>query len=56
MTDFFLEHGVFFSCGKPGYVRISAAPFTTGQDIQHLLEVAQMWRESNMTGGDSSAL
>lgn len=56
MTDFFLEHGVFFSCGKPGYVRISVAPFTTEQDIQHLLEVAQMWRESNMTGGDSNAL
>ena len=56
MTDFFLERGVFFSCGKPGYVRVSAAPFTGEQDIRRLLEVAGEWRESNKTGGDGGAI
>ena len=47
MTDFFLKNGVFFSCGKPGLVRMSIAPFTTGEDIERLLEVARMWKETN---------
>jgi len=48
MTDFFLENGVFFSCGKAGLIRISVAPFTTEQDIDRLLEVAQMWKNSSI--------
>lgn len=44
MTDFFLKNGVFFSCGKPGLVRMSVAPFTMEQDIRRLLEVAKLWK------------
>lgn len=47
MTDFFLRNGVFFSCGKPGLVRMSVAPFTMSKDIERLLEVARMWKENN---------
>lgn len=44
MTEYFLKQGVFFSCGKPGLVRMSVAPFTMEQDIIRLLEVAAQWR------------
>lgn len=54
MTDFFESHGVFFSCGKDGYVRISAAPFTTQEDIRRLLETAAQW--AAQTGGERDAL
>ena len=47
MTDFFLRNGVFFSCGKPGLVRMSVAPFTMEQDIVRLLEVAKLWKETH---------
>lgn len=44
-VDFFLERGVFFSCGREGCVRISVAPFTNGEDIGRLLRTAQAWLE-----------
>lgn len=43
MQLFFAERGVFFSCGKKGYVRISIAPFTTRVDIDRLFAVADEW-------------
>lgn len=43
MVDFFFEHGVFFSRGKDGYVRISIAPFTSRQDMERLFEAAKEW-------------
>lgn len=45
MTEFFLKNGVFFSCGKPGLVRMSVASFTTETDIARLLEVAALWKQ-----------
>ena len=44
MTDFLARRGVYVSTGKHGYVRISVAPFTSGEDIQRLLEAAAAWR------------
>lgn len=44
-VDFFLERGVFFSCGREGCVRISVAPFTNEEDVERLLSVAQTWLE-----------
>ena len=43
MVDFFLAHGVFFSPGREGYVRISVAPFTAQEDIDALLQTASLW-------------
>lgn len=37
LTDSLAERGVFVSCGKEGYVRISVSPFTTQSDIDRLL-------------------
>lgn len=44
MTEFFQQHGVYISAGKPGYVRISVAPFTDRADLDRLLETAANWR------------
>lgn len=46
MVDFFLERGVFFSRGRMDCVRISAAPFTTREDMDRQLRVARLWRET----------
>jgi len=46
MVAFFLEHGVFFSQGREGYVRIAVAPFTTQEDIDALLRTARLWLSS----------
>lgn len=43
MVDFFLAHGVFFSPGREGFVRISVAPFTAQEDIDALLQTASLW-------------
>lgn len=51
MVDFFLEHGVFFSRGRDGFVRISVAPFTDQQDIDTLLRTARLW----LAGGAGGA-
>lgn len=44
MTDFLQRRGIYVSTGKPGYVRISVAPFTNREDIHRLLEAAGAWR------------
>lgn len=43
MTDFCAEHGVFFSEGKSGYIRISVAPFNDSADVAKLKEVVELW-------------
>ena len=43
LTDYLASCGVFVSCGKPGYVRVSIAPFTTKADIDRLLQTMNKW-------------
>jgi len=37
----FEERGVYLSAGKPGYIRVSVAPFTNKTDIERLLAAAE---------------
>ncbi|MDO4492793.1 MAG: aminotransferase class V-fold PLP-dependent enzyme [Clostridia bacterium] len=46
MTDFCAEHGVYFSEGKPGYVRVSVAPFNDAADVARLKAVAALWQQA----------
>lgn len=42
-VDFLAQQGVYISTGRPGYARISVAPFTNQADIRRLLDAARAW-------------
>ena len=42
-VDFLARQGVYISTGRPGYARISVAPFTNQADIRRLLDAARAW-------------
>ncbi len=42
-TGYLAKRGVYISAGKPGYARVSVAPFTDREDIDKLLTAAKDW-------------
>lgn len=44
LADFLEERDIFVSEGKPGYVRVSAAPFTNEDDISRLVKAAEEYK------------
>ena len=52
LTDYLARHDVFISCSKPGYVRVSVAPFTTKADIDRLLFIMNKWLHEGSANHD----
>lgn len=44
LAEYFLNNGVYISGGKGKFIRVSIAPFTTEEDINRILEIAEDWK------------
>ena len=53
LTRYLAERNVYVSCGKPGFVRISVAPFTRSNDIDRLLSVLADWHRKGANHADT---